>query len=72
MFIDNAVVEKKLDQNNEASSNVKKVEKKVNNIKTLVNCLETAQQTIAMMEKLSKKTLIKLNRDRVHQLIQLH
>jgi hypothetical protein len=71
VFIDNAVAEKS-NVNNEVLPDLKKKEKKVNTIQTLVGCMETAQQTIEMMEKLSKKTLIKLNRDKVHQLIQLH
>jgi hypothetical protein len=71
VFIDNVVAEKS-NVNNEVLPDSKKKEKKVNTIKTLVGCMETAQQTIEMMEKLSKKTLIKLNRDKVHQLIQLH
>ena len=69
MFVDNAVVEKNVDGNNEKSKNIKK---ETQTIKTLVGCIETAQQTIVLMQKESKRLMTKITKDRVNQLIQLH
>ena len=63
MFIDNAVEKKAENPNIEAENK---------GIKSLVNCMETAQLTIEMMQKHAKRMITKMTKEKVTQLIQLH
>lgn len=70
MFIDNAV-EKNLNAQ-EIPHDLENIKEEVKGIKSLVICMETANLTIELMKKHARQMVVNMNKDKVHQLIQLH